>query len=352
MSSASNHKSKKAKQRMPMVFYLTIFIFAVSCITAIVIFAIYLFLFNRGYFQEITLPWFVLILLIGSIAISTSLVRGFGNRIIFSNLRQIIDASKAVAVGDFSQRLEAPREKEIAEICESFNEMVNKLGSNELLARDFISNVSHQFKTPIASIHGYAQLLESDDLTDEERLDYIMIIEEKSINLSKLINDILQLSRLEYSNVNISKEVYSLDEQIRKCILFNENKLTEKSLEVELDLENTKYCGSKELLGEVWNNLLENAIKFSHNNGVIRVKLESGFDNVKVIFEDNGIGMSLETQMHIYDRFYRGKEAQEHQGSGLGMPMVKNIVTKHGGNIELFSEIEKGSKFIVTLPNE
>lgn len=352
MSTVNTYTNKKAKRRMPMVFYLTIFIFAVSCITSIVIFAIYLFLFKMGYFQEITLPWFVLVLLIGSIAISTSLVRGFGNKIIFSNLRQIIDASKAVAVGDFTQRLEAPREKEIAEICESFNEMVDKLGSNELLARDFISNVSHQFKTPLTSIHGYAQLLEGDDLTEDERLDCIKIIEDKSINLSKLINDILQLSRLEYSNANISKEVYSLDEQIRKCILFNENKLTEKSLEVELDLEKIKYSGSKELLGEVWNNLLENAIKFSHDNGIINIKLESGFDNVKVIFEDNGIGMSLETQMHIFDRFYRGKEAQEHPGSGLGLPMVKNIITKHGGKIELFSELDKGSRFIVTLPNE
>ena len=133
---------KKVKEKMPMVFYLTVFIFAVSCITAIILFCCYVLLLNAGFMTEITLMWLVLVLFIGSAIISTSLVRGLGNRIIFGSLRKITSASKAVANGDFSQRLEPPREKEIAELCDSFNEMVNKLGANELLARDFVSNVS------------------------------------------------------------------------------------------------------------------------------------------------------------------------------------------------------------------
>ena len=202
-----------------MVFYLTVFIFAISCITAIIAFFLYVIFVYAGFMTEITLIWLVLVLLFGSAVISTSLVRGLGNKIIFGSLRQITRASKAVANGDFSQRLEPPREKEIAELCDSFNEMVDKLGSNELLARDFVSNVSHQFRTPLASIHGYAQLLEDDSLTDEEKREYIDVIKEKSISLSNLINDVLELSRLEHLSASIERELFSIDEQHRKCVI-------------------------------------------------------------------------------------------------------------------------------------
>lgn len=345
-------KIKKVKQKMPMVFYLTMFIFAVSCVTAVVLFSIYLLCLRVGLITEFTLVWMVFILLIGSIFISTSLTRGLGNRIIFRSIRQIINASKAVANGDFSQRLESPKEKEIAEICDSFNEMVDKLGNNEMLARDFISNVSHQFRTPLASIHGYAQLLESDDINKEEREEYISVIKEKAISLSVVINDILELSRLEHLSVDIEKELFQIDEQIRKCILSMEDKLSEKNLEVVLELQSVNYLGCRELLAEVWNNLLENAIKFSNPNGIINIKLECDFDLLKISVCDNGIGMSNETKSRMYERFYRGTEAQGFSGSGLGMAMVKNIISKHGGEIHVQSELGKGSNIVVSLPLE
>lgn len=343
-------KLSKVNKKMPMVFYLTVFIFAVCCITAIFLFSIYLVLLENNVITEITLVWFVFILLFASIVISTSLVRGFGNKIIFGSLSQITKASKAVARGDFSQRLESPKEKEVAELCDSFNEMVDKLGSNELLARDFVSNVSHQFRTPLSSIHGYAQLLESDDLTDEERIEYITVIKEKSVSLSILINDILELSRLEHLSTDVDKELFSIDEQIRKCILSMEKQLSEKNLDVDLDLQNVDYLGCKDLLAEVWNNLLENAIKFSKPNGKIQIELKCDYEQVSVAVRDNGIGMSYETQNRMYERFYRGKEASSFSGSGLGMAMVKNIINKHGGDIIVESELEKGSNIFITLP--
>ena len=347
-----NRRIRQVKDKMPMVFYLTVFIFAVNCITAIFMFFAYLGISKIDIRPELNIGWIVLIILIASIVLSTFLVRGLGNRIIFRSIRQIIDASKAVAAGDFTQRLAEPREKEIAEICTSFNEMVSILGNNELLARDFISNVSHQFRTPLASIHGYAQLLESDDITDAERLEYIDIIEEKSISLTEMINDILELSRLEHLSSAITKENFSLDEQIYKCIISFDDKLKEKGLEVDLDIVPAKYCGNQELLAEVWKNLIENAIKFSNENDTITVKIENNFEDVKVSVSDNGIGMSLETQMHIFDRFYRGKEAHGFQGTGLGLSMVKSIIDKHEGFIEVYSEAGKGTKFVVTLPIE
>ena len=338
------------KKKTPMIVYLTVFIFVVCCVTAIVLLFLFLWLMKIGVVEELNLWWAVVILMICSIAISTSLVRGFGNRILFGSLRQIIDASKAVANGDFTQRLESPKEKETAEICDSFNEMVDKLGNNEMLARDFVSNVSHQFRTPLSSIHGYAQLLESENLTDEERNEYISVIKDKSISLSELVNDILELSRLEHQSSAISKETFSLDEQLRKCLLTMDKSLDEKNIEILLDLKPIKFFGCRELLAEVWNNLLENAIKFSNDNGVIQISLDSDDRNVIVKIKDNGIGMSSETQARIYDRFYRGSEVHDRPGSGLGMSMVNNIITKHDGTIKLESELGKGTVFTVYLP--
>jgi len=336
-------------KKMPMVFYLTLFIFVVCCITAVMLFIVYACLYNLGLVEELNIVWASVILLIGSIVISTSLVRGFGNRILFGSLRQINAAAKAVANGDFSQRLEVPKEKETAEICINFNEMVDKLGNNELLARDFVSNVSHQFRTPLSSIHGYAQLLESDDLSKEERIEYISVIEEKALTLSDLINDILELSRLEHQSAAISKEEFSIDEQITKCVLSMEKQLTDKNMEVELNLEPSKYYGNKELLNEVWNNLLENAIKFTDEKGIIVISVKSAEDGLVVSFKDNGCGMSEETKSRLFDRFYRGKEVQGRYGSGLGLSMVKSILQKHDATIHVNSELSKGSEFIITL---
>lgn len=340
----------KVNKKTPMIIYLTLFIFGVSCVTSAVLFGICILMVNFGWTVEIDLVWAIFALLICSIAISTSLVRGLGNRIIFRSLRPIIDAFEAVANGDFTQRLDPPKEKETAEICEGFNEMVNKLGKNELLAGDFVSNVSHQFRTPLASIRGYAQLLESGNLTEEERLECVSVIGEKALSLSDLVNDILEFSRLENQSAALSKEIFKLDEQLRKCILSMETQMTEKNLEVDFSLCTLDFYGNKELLAEVWNNLLENAIKFSNDNGVIGVKLETKDSCAVITVSDEGIGMDDDTKERLFERFYRSSYAQGMSGCGLGMSIVKNIVEKHDGKIFVESELGKGSTFIVELP--
>ena len=229
----SNTKDKLAKQlgnvknRFSMVFYLTIFIFIVTAATSAVLYLIYFLLIRAGIMVELNLYLMFGVLLITCVVVSTSLVRGFGNRILFGSLKQIISTSKAVAAGDFSKRLEPAREKEIAEICNSFNEMVDRLGRNELLARDFISNVSHQFRNPLASISGYAQLLENGNLSEAERNEYISIIRQQSDSLSELVNNILELSKVERGIDNFSKEVFAADELLYKCLLNYDNALAE-----------------------------------------------------------------------------------------------------------------------------
>ncbi len=349
--SKTNNGKLKINRRMPSVFYLTVFIFIVSCITATFLITIYVGLINAGLNKEWDIISIGVALLIGSIIVSTFLVRGFGNKIIFGSLKQINDASKAVAAGDFSQRLQIPKEKETAEICENFNEMVNKLGNNELLARDFVSNVSHQFRNPLSSIHGYVQLLESKNISEEEKSEYISIIKEKSIELTELVNDILELSRIEHQSGALIKEKFYIDEQIRKCILNSKAAQKNKNIEFDLDLENVEFFGNAELLKEVWNNIIDNAIKFSDNDGVIRIELRQITNKAVVKIIDNGIGMSEETLNRLYERFYRGKEAYSYDGSGLGMSMVKSVLDKHNGVINVSSQIGKGTAFTIELPN-
>jgi len=343
-------KVRKISQRMPLVFYLTVFIFVISSVTATLLFTLYIWLIKAGLSKEWDIISIGVALLIGSIVISTFLVRGFGNQIMFRSLIQINDATKAVANGDFSQRLKIPKEKETAEICENFNEMVNKLSNNELLARDFVSNVSHQFRNPLSSIHGYVQLLENDDLTEKERAEYIEIIKDKAMSLSELVNDILELSKIEHQSAALVKDKFFLDEQLRKCVLNLETEISAKNLEVFLDFDTVEYYGNSELLKEVWINLLENAIKFSENGSNIYITLKSDSENATVTIEDEGIGMTVETKERLFDRFYRGKEAYAYSGSGLGMPMVKNVVDKHDGIIKIDSELGKGSTFTISLP--
>ena len=351
MSNKKKDKKPKVNRRMPLVFYLTVFIFIVSCITAALLITIYVGLINAGWNKEWDIISIGVALLIGSIIVSTCLVRGFGNKIIFGSLKQINDASKAVAAGDFSQRLEIPKEKETAEICENFNEMVDKLGNNELLARDFVSNVSHQFRNPLSSIHGYVQLLESENITEEEKQEYIAIIKEKSIELTELVNDILALSRIEHQSGALIKEKFYIDEQIRKSIINSNAALKNKNIELDLELENVEFYGNAELLKEVWNNLIDNAIKFSNNNGVIRIELRKEENNAVIKITDHGIGMSQETLKRLYERFYRGKEAYSYDGSGLGMAMVKSVLDKHNGAINVSTELGKGTTFTIELPN-
>lgn len=336
----------KVNDRTPMVFYHTMFIFVVSCVTGAILMALYTLLNELGVIGELNLYLVVLLFLVCSIAISTSLVRGFGNKIIFRSLRRITEFSNSIAEGDFSKRLTPPREKELADICQSLNDMADKLGRNELVAWDFISNVSHQFRTPLATIIGYAQLLQDPSLPESERREYIAIIEEKTKALSKLVNSILELSKLEYQSITPATELFRLDEQLRRCIISFENRFAEKNITVVADLDHAECFASPELMAEVWSNIIENAIEFSPVGGRIKVTLRNIEGSACVEISDEGAGMDEETLAHVFDRFYRGKN-RKLGGNGLGMAIAKRIITLHGFSIEAKSAPGQGSTFIV-----
>lgn len=260
----------------------------------------------------------------------------------------LTEATRKVAAGDFSVRIPTKRRDELGQLTEHFNHMAKELQSIEYLQKDFISNVSHEFKTPIASIQGFATLLKSPETTEEERQEYTGIILKESQRLSRLSQNLLRLSKLEYQQRLSIREPFSLDEQLRQTVLLMEPEWAPRGIRWDLNLENTTADGDAELMQQVWINLLGNAVKFSPEGGEISVSLYVS-DVIKVRIRDHGIGMDAETQKHIFERFYQGDPSRAQEGSGLGLPLAKRIIDLHGGTIRVKSAPGEGSTFTVEL---
>ena len=270
-----------------------------------------------------------------------------------SPIVKINDAAKKVSRGDFTVRLEEKSiAKEIEEIATSFNIMVKELSNTETLRNDFVSNVSHEFKTPLSAIEGYATLLQDESLSKEEQATYVSRILENTSRLSKLTQSILSLSQLENQEIVLQQETYMLDEQIRRVLLGYEPLWEEKELNIDLALAATPFYGSKSLLAQVWSNLIDNAIKFSRKGGTLFISCGVFDGKVVVRVRDNGTGMSEEVRKHAFDKFYQGDRSHTGQGSGLGLALVRRIVSLSGGTIELQSKEGKGTEITVSLKNE
>jgi signal transduction histidine kinase len=265
-------------------------------------------------------------------------------------IMKLTSATQEVARGNFDVQVDSKDKDEIGQLIHNFNRMTKELKSIEYLRKDFISSVSHEFKTPIASIQGFAKLLQNNNLTEEEKREYTQIIIEETARLSRLSSNILNLSRIENQEMLGEKTKFLLDEQIRKTILLLEHEWSVKNIEFDIELDKVQYLGDEELLQQVWINLLNNAIKFSHENGKITVRLYQIGSVVKIKISDTGIGMDEDVQKRIFEKFYQGDKSHFNDGNGLGLAIIKRIVDLCGGRIYVKSCQEKGSTFTVELP--
>lgn len=232
---------------------------------------------------------------------------------------------------------------------EDFNVMTHELSSTETLKNDFVASVSHEFKTPLAAIEGYATLLKNDGLTEEERRDFAEKIAKNAAVLSKLTGNILQLSKLENKEIVVDKTTFGLDEQLRQTLVLLEGSWANKGIELELELPKTEVSGNEELWKTVWLNLLTNAFKYTGEGGKVSVRIEKREDKTAVIIEDNGIGMTEEDRKHIFEKFYRADASRTTEGHGLGLAIVKRIVELHKATITVESAKTVGTKFTVVL---
>lgn len=264
---------------------------------------------------------------------------------------EISEATKEIAKGNFNVQMnEDIRVTEIQTMARNFNLMVRELAATEILRNDFVENVSHEFKTPLAAIEGYVTLLQRKGLSEEKRKEYTDRILFNTKRLSALTGNILLLSRLENQEIEIKKESYSLDEQLREILLMYEPQWSGKKLDLDIDLDSVICCGNKELLAQVWQNLIGNAIKFVSDKGNIRVLLRQKQNAIVVSVVDNGPGMSKEVMGRIYEKFYQGDTSRASSGNGLGLTLAKRIVDLHGGTISVSSKEGKGTTFTVSLP--
>ena len=269
-------------------------------------------------------------------------------------IRKMTLATKKVAKGDFTVQIDNGRKHrrdEIGLLTDNFNMMVRELESNEYLSKEFMSNVSHEFKTPIASIQGFAKLLKDDKISEEDKKEYIDIIIEESERLANLSSNIQHLSKLENKKELIKKEKVAIDEQIRKCIVILNNKLEEKNIEIGMDEDKDVFVNvNEDMLQQVWINLINNAIKYTQNGGRIDVIIDEFKDKVVIEVKDNGIGIKEENLEKIFDKFYQEDASHNSEGNGLGLAIVSKIIELHKGSIEVKSKVGEGTSFIVTIP--
>ena len=295
------------------------------------------------------LPLFLLLMYL---VFALLLATGFGNRSI-RPIKKLNNAMKQVSRGDFSIRLnENEAVGEFRELVTSYNHMAEELSGIEMFRTDFINNFSHEFKTPIISIRGFARQLEREDLTDEQKREYARIIVTESERLANMSSNILLLSKLENQQIITDKAEYSLDEQIRSCILLLEKQWSDKEIDLDLQLEEITYNGNEELMSHVWLNLISNAVKFSPKGGKLEITCGRVQNYLRITIRDHGNGMDEETMARLFEKFYQGDSAHATEGNGLGLPLAKRIVDLCGGKITVNSRPGEGSLFSVYLPME
>lgn len=292
----------------------------------------------------------ILTMMLFSLVIGTTISFMVGRKIL-APIADFSKAAKEIAGGNFDIYLnESHRVNEISDVAHHFNIMVQELRSIETLRNDFVVNVSHEFKTPIAAIEGYATLLQEEDLSKEEHAEYTGMIIDSARQLSTLSGNILKISKLENQEMLTEQTEYSLDEQLRQALLLLESFWSPKQLSLNIDLEEQRYYGNEELLMQVWLNVLGNAVKFTPEGGEISVSLRADESWISVVISDNGIGMTPKVRKHVFEKFYQGDPARAAEGNGLGLPLAARIISLSKGTIEVSSEPGRGSTFTVKLP--
>ena len=265
----------------------------------------------------------------------------------------ITEAAEKIMSGDFSVRIPPMQNSGMEgfnQIAMAINQMVEELGSVETLRTDFIANVSHEMKTPLAVMQNYGTLLQAPDLSDEKRIEYAKGVTDASRRMADMMTNILKLNRLENQQIYPETAEYDLSEQLCQCLLAYENVWEKAGIEIETDIaENVTVNADAELLGHVWSNLFSNAFKFTPAGGTVSVSLTATEHHAIVTVRDTGCGMSAEVGAHIFEKFYQGDTSHSVQGNGLGLALVKRVVDIVRGEISVESAVGKGTTFTVKI---
>ncbi len=284
----------------------------------------------------------------------TSVILGFGASAIVSIIpirpvADIIDGLNELSTGNYNARIDLGKHKSLKSVADAFNSLATELGNTEMLRSDFINNFSHEFKTPIVSISGFAKLLADDSLSDERRAEYLKIIEEEAGRLSDLATNVLNLSKVENMSILTEKKRFNASEQIRNCLLLLEKKWSAKNIDLDVEFDDYDIEADEELMKQVWINLFDNAIKFTPDGGKISVSVAGDARFICATITNYGAEIPSESLGKIFNKFYQGDTSHASRGNGIGLSIVKRIVDLHGGTVTVNSGDGK-TVFAVTLP--
>lgn len=348
--------SEEQKRYRSINAYVVLFVFSIMVVAGMISMLIFNILNALGLFRHMeVVPMLLPLVMLCSCIIIGSILTAMLSGIFLRPLNDLKKGLIKVSKGDFSVRLEQEGNGEIAHLQENFNIMVQELQNTELFRNDFINDFSHEFKTPMVSVYGFAKQLKKGGLTKEQEKEYIDIIINESQRLINMSSNILVLNKLEKQEIITDKKEFSLDEELRRCILQLQEQWSAKNQELIPELDDVKYYGNSEMLKQVWLNVIGNAIKYTQDGGTIEIRLDINPKNsneIRVRVTDNGIGMDKATTERIFEKFYQGDSSHATGGNGLGLSMVKRIVELCGGRIKVKSELNKGTQFTVYLPIE
>ena len=294
------------------------------------------------------------ILILGCVFLTGSIVFLVIADIMVKPLTRLTNAIKELSNGNYNVRVDNVGQDEISKLNQGFNQMARQLAKQDETRQKFISDISHEFQTPLTSIQGFANILKEEDLPKEQRVKYANIILYNSKRLSSLAKNMLQLTLLDREEIELELTNYSLVEQMNRVISTQENQAMEKNIEIVFEMPKKEIFieGDEQRLEQVWTNIISNAIKYTNEGGLITITMKKNSKDIEISIEDTGIGMSKEVVSHIFERFYREDKARNVEGNGLGLAIVKSIVDLHHGKIDILSQVDVGTNFIVRLPIE
>lgn len=294
--------------------------------------------------QDVQNIQLITILLVGIVLFA------YVSTIIIKPIKRLSTAMKVVGQGEYNVQVEHATNDEIGLLTKNFNQMTKELNKIETMRQEFIASVSHEIQSPLTSIRGFSAALKDDIVSEDKKIQYLTIIEKESTRLSQLSSNLLKLASLDSEHQTLTLQQYRLDEQIRHVVMALEPQWTKKNIEIDLDLSNVQMEADKDLLEQVWLNLVTNAIKYTPENGLVKISIHQKNEEIDVKIKDNGIGIAEEDQKYIFESFYKVDKSRTLKGSGLGLAITKKIVRLHEGAIRVESKKEQGSIFTVTLP--
>lgn len=346
---------KKNNFRLILCVFFSLMVFFVLFVTMFLTGALIIFMVHKGIFiaepekfpgiQVITIVFAVSSTIIGTF------VAVFVSNIPVKPINTLIDGMNRLAEGKYNTRISLGYKQLGQEMTRSFNTLAHELENTEMLRSDFINNFSHEFKTPIVSIRGFAKLLKKAELTEMQRMEYLDIIEEESERLAVMATNVLNLTKIENQNILTEQTSFNLSEQIRNSVLLLEKKWSKKNLGISLGFNEHMIVANEELLKEVWINLLDNAIKFSPEGEEISVQIQEKGEGYQISVANTGPVIVKEDRSRIMNKFYQADTSHASEGNGIGLAIVKKVVELHRGRITVESD-ERRTVFLVELPKE